>query len=89
MPKDLATKNLKRSQAISGSYKRILVEKWKNMKDIYLLYTKHKKIEMMKVEKKRWKNNNTITKPNIILEYNNGMGRVDLQDGYLSFFFHL
>lgn len=53
MPKDLATKNHKRSQAISGSYKRILVAKWKNMKDIYLLYTKHKKIEMMKVEKKR------------------------------------
>ncbi|XP_017752726.1 PREDICTED: uncharacterized protein LOC108545557 [Eufriesea mexicana] len=35
--------------------------------------------EMMEVEKKRWKNNNTpVTKPDIALENNDGMGGVDL-----------
>lgn len=74
MPKELATIKLKKSEAISRSCKGILVAKWKDKKDIYLLSTKHKKIEMLEVEKKRWKNNITVTKPNIVLEYNDGMG---------------
>ncbi|CAK9832752.1 PiggyBac transposable element-derived protein 4 [Anthophora retusa] len=86
MPKDLATIKLKRTEAISRSCNGILAAKWKDKKDIYLLSIKHKKIEMIEVEKKRWKNNNTITKPNIVLEYNNGMSGVDLQDNYLSSF---
>lgn len=51
------------------------------------MFTKHSKVEMIEVEKKRWTNNyNPVIKPNIVLEYNNGMGRVDLQDSYLSSF---
>nr|XP_031847540.1 piggyBac transposable element-derived protein 4-like [Nomia melanderi] len=73
MPKDLATIKLKRSEAISRSCKCILAAKWKDKKAIYLLSKKHKKIEMMEVEKKRWKTNNIVTKPNIVLEYNDGM----------------
>lgn len=86
MPKDLATIKLKKSEAISRSCKGILAAKWKDKKDIYLLSTKHKKIEMMEVEKKRSKYNITVIKPNVVLEYNDGMGGVDRQDSYLSSF---
>lgn len=49
--------------------------------------TKYKKIEMIEVEKKRWKNNNSYAiKPNIILQYNDDMDGVDLQDNYLFSF---
>nr|XP_033335544.1 piggyBac transposable element-derived protein 4-like [Megalopta genalis] len=87
MPKELAAAKLKRSDVISRSCNGILVAKWKDKKDIYVMSTKHTKIEMVEVEKKRWKNNNSLTtKPNIVLEYNEGMGGVDLQDSYLSSF---
>lgn len=56
-------------------------------KDIYVMSAKHSKVEMIEMEKKRWTNNNNpVTKPNIVLEYNDGMGGVDLQDSYLSSF---
>nr|XP_003706754.1 PREDICTED: piggyBac transposable element-derived protein 4-like [Megachile rotundata] len=87
MPKELAAEKLKRSDVISRSSNGILVARWKDKKDIYVMSTKHSKVEMKEVEKKRWKNNNDpVTKPNIVLEYNNGMGGVDLQDSYLSSF---
>lgn len=87
MPKELAAAKLKQSDVILRSCNGILVAKWKDKKDIYLMSTKHKKIEMIEVEKKRWKNNNSpVTKPNVVLEYNDGMDGVDLQDSYLSSF---
>lgn len=86
MPKELATIKLRKSEAISRSCKGILAVKWKDKKDIYLLSSKHKKMKMINVEKKRWKSNITVTKPNIVLEYNNGMGGVDHQDSHLSYF---
>ncbi|OAD57925.1 RNA-directed DNA polymerase from mobile element jockey, partial [Eufriesea mexicana] len=86
MPKELATIKLKKSEAISRSLSRILPAKWKVKNDIYLLSTKHEKIEVMEVEKKRRKNNITVTKLNIVLEYNDGMGGVDHRANYLSSF---
>ena len=44
--------------------------------DIYVWSMKQNKIEMMEMEKKRWKNNITDTKPNIVLECNDSMGGV-------------
>ncbi|XP_017765490.1 PREDICTED: piggyBac transposable element-derived protein 4-like, partial [Eufriesea mexicana] len=73
MPKELATIKLKKSEAISRSCIGILAAKCKVKKGTYLLATKHKKIEMMEVEKKRRKNNITVTKLSIVLEYNDGM----------------
>lgn len=53
----------------------ILAAKW-----TYLQSTKNLTIEMTQVEK-RWKNNNSpVTKPNIVLEYNDSIGGMDLQD---------
>lgn len=55
MPKELAAAKLKRSDVISRLCNGTLIAKWKDKKDIYLMFTKHTKIEMMKVEKKRRK----------------------------------
>lgn len=51
MPKQLATAKLKRSNVISRSCNGILVAKWKDKRDIYVMSTKHTKIERVEVEK--------------------------------------
>ncbi|MCP6606332.1 transposase, partial [Klebsiella pneumoniae] len=55
-----------------------------------LLSSKHSKAEMITTKKKKIRNyndqNGNITKPNIVLDYDDGMGGVDLQDSYLSSF---
>lgn len=90
MPKEFATLILRRFQVLSRTCNGILAAKWKDKKDIYLLSIKHNNIEMIKMGKKKWKNNNnpnkTVTKPEVVLDNNDGMGEVDLQNSYSSSF---
>lgn len=83
MSKEFAAIKLKRFRVFSRTCNSILAVKWKYKKDIYLLSTKHNKIEMIKIDKKKWKNNNpnkTVTKPKVVLDYNDSTGGIYLQD---------
>ena len=89
MPKELAMIKLKKSEAIK-IVKRYFSQRMKGQRRYTFAYCPPniKKITMTEVEKKRQKNNLSVTKPNIVLQFNDGMGEVDRyhQDSYLPSF---
>ena len=79
MPKDIQ----KKSESVYRSSNNLLVMRWKDKRDVYILSTKHENAEMVEYTDKQ---KNKIMKPKCILEYNKGMGRIDQQDQMLACF---
>lgn len=91
MPKDLSSIKLKNGQMASRSARGLLALKWLDRKNVYMLSTVHRKVEMIETNKTRIlkaKNyaEERVVKPQCVLEYNMGMGGVDRQDQVLAYF---
>ncbi|XP_023288038.1 piggyBac transposable element-derived protein 4-like [Orussus abietinus] len=77
MPKDLAPKKLKPGEYLYRACNGLLAVRWKDKRDVYMLTTKHASVELIEV---RDRHDRTKLKPNCVIEYNNGMGGIDLND---------
>ena len=83
MPKDLATKKLKPEECVYKTCNGLLAIRWKDKRDVYMLTTKHALVEFTEVTDRQAR---TKWKPNCVIEYNNGMGGIDLNDQTLACF---
>ncbi|XP_043593045.1 piggyBac transposable element-derived protein 4-like isoform X2 [Bombus pyrosoma] len=83
MPKDFCKVKLKKGEYIMRSCNGILALKWKDIRDIYILSSKHETAEMTEPEKNQF---NCTLKPKCIIEYNKGMIGIDRQDQMLACF---
>ncbi|KAL4091617.1 hypothetical protein QTP88_026276 [Uroleucon formosanum] len=80
-PKDVTQKKLKRAEVISmRSFSNILVLKWKDKRDLYMLSTKHNS-EMISIDHC----GKYIEKPKVVIDYNLGKSSIDLSDQLSSF----
>jgi hypothetical protein len=74
----------------SHSTNNILCVKWKDNKDVHFLSTKHKSADVTGTGKLRRKKGQTpreeVKKPKCAIEYQKGMGGVDLQDQVTALF---
>lgn len=76
-PQDVIKKKLKKGETVAQvSNTGIMVLKWKDKRDVLMLSTKHND-NLMHVENKFGK---IISKPEVVLDYNNWKGLVDLCD---------
>jgi hypothetical protein len=84
MPQDISKTKLKRGDHEIWSGKNILCVKWKDNKDVHFLSMKHKSADITHTCKLKRKRGQTprkeVEKPECALEYQKGMGGVDLQD---------
>lgn len=81
-PKDVVTKKLKKGQFIAQqSDHGITVLKWKDKRDVLMLSTKHSD-SMIET---RNKFGQTISKPEIVIDYNKGKSLVDICDQKSSY----
>nr|XP_034194807.1 piggyBac transposable element-derived protein 4-like [Osmia lignaria] len=83
MPKDLSTNKLKPGERVYRTCNGLLALRWKDRRDVYMLTTKHASVELTEVTDKR---DRTKLKPNCVIEYNKGMGGIDLNDQMLAYF---
>jgi len=80
-PKDVTQKKLKRGEVISmRSFSNILVLKWKDKRDLYMLSTKHNS-EMISIDHR----GKYIEKPKVVIDYNLGKSPIDLSDQLSSY----
>ncbi|XP_015437848.1 PREDICTED: piggyBac transposable element-derived protein 4-like [Dufourea novaeangliae] len=83
MPKDLSTSKLKPGEHLCRTCNGILAVRWKDKRDVYVLTKKHASVEMTEATDKR---DRTKFKPNCVIDYNKGMGAIDLNDQMLACF---
>ncbi|XP_017795072.1 PREDICTED: piggyBac transposable element-derived protein 4-like [Habropoda laboriosa] len=83
MPQDLQKHILKKGEFMWRSCNNLIALRWKDKRDVYMLSTKHKTIEMVEESNKQLQK---VMKPKCIVEYNKGMGGVDRQDQALACF---
>lgn len=90
MPRDISKSKLKIGEHEIWSAKNILCVKWRDNKDVYFLSSKHKSADITATGKLRRKRGQEpreeVKKPNCALEYQKGMGGVDLQDQVTALF---
>jgi len=80
-PKDVTEKKLKRGEVISmRSSSNVLVLKWKDKRDLYMLSTKHDS-EMISIDH----HGKCIEKPKVVIDYNLGKSPIDLSDQLSSY----
>lgn len=80
-PKDVTEKKLKRGEVISmRSSSNILVLKWKDKRDLYMLSTKHNS-EMISIDH----HGKCIEKPKVVIDYNLDKSPIDLSDQLSSY----
>uniref|UniRef100_A0A2S2Q7N7 PiggyBac transposable element-derived protein 4 n=1 Tax=Sipha flava TaxID=143950 RepID=A0A2S2Q7N7_9HEMI len=80
-PKDVTTKKLKKGQIIAQqSNTNVVVLKWKDKRDLLMLSTKH--VDTTTAITKR---NQTINKPDMVIEYNQGKSFIDRSDQMTSY----
>lgn len=80
-PKDVTQKKLKRGEVVSmRSFSNILVLKWKDKRDLYMLSTKHNS-EMISIDHR----GKCIEKPKVVIDYNLGKSPIDLSDQLSSY----
>lgn len=80
-PKDVVNKKLKKGQIIAQqSNTNVVVLKWKDKRDLLLLSTKH--VDTSTAITKR---NNTINKPDMVIEYNQAKSFIDRSDQMTSY----
>lgn len=81
IPVDVKFKKLKRGELIAMQNKKgIMVLKWKDKRDIFMLSTKHS-AEMVEVRKKNY----VCDKPVIVVDYNKGKCGVDVSDQMIAY----
>jgi hypothetical protein len=90
MPQDISKTKLKHGHHEKWSANNILCVKWKDNKGVHFLSTKHKSADITCTGKLKRKWGQTlreeVEKPKCALEYQKGMGRVDLQDQVTALF---
>jgi hypothetical protein len=90
MPRDISKSKLKRGEYEIWYAKNILCVKWRDNKDVYFLSSKHKSADITATGKLRRKRGQElreeVKKPKCALEYQKGMGGVDLQDQVTALF---
>jgi len=80
-PKDITNKKIKKGQIIAQqSNTNIVVLKWKDKRDILMLSTKH-----LDTTTSITKRNQTINKPDMVIEYNQGKSFIDRSDQMTSY----
>lgn len=80
-PKNVTQKKLKRGEVFSmRSSTNVLVLKWKDKRDLYMLSTKHNS-EMISVDH----HGKYIEKPKVVVDYNLGKSPIDLSDQLSSY----
>lgn len=80
VPTDLK-KKLKKGETIARYWKKIMIQKWKDKKDVLMISTIHDETMETVITK-----TGELQKPSCIVEYNSKMGGVDLADNYLHFY---
>ncbi|CAK9832658.1 PiggyBac transposable element-derived protein 4 [Anthophora retusa] len=81
IPKDLLSKKLMRYEYIAKeSNDGLTILKWKDKRDVLLLSTKHSN-ETVTMQKR----GNIVTKPKVIVDYNEGKSSVDISDQMASY----
>lgn len=83
MPQDMQKHILKKGEFVWRCCNNLIALRWKDKRDVYMLSTKHKTVEMVEQSNKQLQK---IMKPKCIIEYNTGMGAVDHQDQMLACF---
>ena len=74
---------MKKGESVYRSSNNLLVMRWKDKRDVYILSTKHENAEMVEYTDKQ---KNKIMKPKCILKYNKGMDGIHQQDQMLACF---
>lgn len=83
MPKDLPINKLKLGEHVQKTCNGLLALRWKDKRDVYMLTTKHASVELTEVRNNQGR---TKLKPNCVIDYNKGMGGIDLNDQMLACF---
>lgn len=87
MPQVFKETKLVKGEAIKRSGRGVLAIKWCDRKDVHLLSTEHKDIDMKAAKTiKRGTTEEHVWKPKCVIDYNRGMLGVDRQDQVLSSF---
>lgn len=79
MPENVKRNKLKRGDIVASQRGKVTVMKWKDKKDVSLLSTIHNS-DIIDVTK----NNKTVKKPRVVVDYNTTMGGVDRVDQHLA-----
>lgn len=80
LPKEIKVK-LKKGDSVAMYKKKIMVQKWKDKKDVLMISTLHDKT-MKKIQTRHGE----AEKPSCVVDYNQQMGGVDLSDQCLHFY---
>ncbi|KAG8238002.1 hypothetical protein J437_LFUL017791 [Ladona fulva] len=86
MPKEFKKMSLNKGEAGVLYSKGVVAFKWRDKKDVHLLSTYHKDLEMKKTGKLSFKTKEEIVKPKVVIDYNVQMNTVDRQDQQLASF---
>ncbi|KAK2578806.1 hypothetical protein KPH14_012835 [Odynerus spinipes] len=83
MPQDLPIDKLKLGEHVQKTCNGLLALRWKDKRDVYMLTTKHASVELTEVRNNQGR---TKLKPTCVIDYNKGMGGIDLNDQMLACF---
>lgn len=87
MPRVFLKTNLEKGDFFRRAGRGVLAIKWKDRKDVHILSTLHKGVEMETAKVVTWgTEEEEIKKPKAVIDYNSGMLGVDRQDQVLSCF---
>lgn len=82
VPKEIIAKKLKKGESFSlKSNKNVMVNKWRDKRDLLMLSTKDVG-DMVDVQLKR---NKIVQKPKVVVKYNKGKSAIDLSDQLASY----
>lgn len=81
VPMEIQKKKLKKGETVAYQRGKVMLLKWKDKKDVCLLSTIHN--SEMETTRKRDKEGNIISKPKLVIDYNDTMGGVDRLDQHL------
>lgn len=81
VPVELQKKKLKKGEMIAFQRGKVMLLKWQDKKAVCLLSTVHN--PQMEATKKIDREGNAISKPKVVIDYNNTMGGVDRLDQHL------
>jgi len=84
LPKEDTNAKLRRGVMISRRRGRVVCLKWKDKRDVLVLFSKHPK--RLITLAKRNRQGEEVQKPDIILDYNRYMGGVDRADQLMSYY---